>query len=159
MILLLAIICLFFTFGTVARNRIWQSEISLWEDAVAKGWRKGRTHGLLAHAYQRAGQDDRAIIEYKKVVELSPDDFIARNNLAAAYLKEKMYPEAEEALQSAMRLSPKSTAVFFNLGLLYGAQGRSDEAKAALHEALRLNPDYREAQDALDALSVSGSNR
>jgi len=141
-----------FAFLTISRNRVWHSEVALWEDAVSKSPAKGRTHGALGHAYQRAGELVKAEKAYMEAVRLSPQDYIARNNLGAIYLKQRRYDHAVDQFKSVLALAPTTVATHFNLGLAYAALGRLAEAEASFAVAVRLKPDYREARDNLASL-------
>lgn len=137
---------------TVSRNRVWRSEVTLWEDAVSKSPAKGRTHGALGHAYQRAGRGEDAVRAYADALRLVPSDYIARNNLGSLFLKQGRYADAAGEFKRAIEYSPTTAVAHFNLGLADAALGRLVEAETAFSEAVRLKPDYREARENLAAL-------
>lgn len=137
---------------TFSRNRTWQSEVAIWEDAVRKSPNKGRTHGALGHAYERAKMLQEAEREYVEALRLFPADHIAANNLGSVYLKQKRYPEAVNQFRNVIALVPTTTVAHFNMGLAYWATGSFTEAKSAFEEAIRLKPDYVEARKNLAAL-------
>lgn len=139
-------------FLTLSRNRVWRSEVTLWEDAVSKSPAKGRTHGALGHAYQLAGRFVEAEKAYVKAVRLAPQDYIARNNLGAIYLKQRRYGDAVDQFKGVLAQVPETVAAHFNLGLAYAALGRLSEAETSFAEAVRLKPDYREASENLTAV-------
>lgn len=68
---------------TITRNQVYQSEISLWEDTVAKSPGKARAHNNLGYAYVQAGRKSEAIREFGIALELDPEYYKARNNLDA----------------------------------------------------------------------------
>lgn len=138
--------------GTIRRNAVWQSEITLWQDVVAKSPAKARGYGALGHAFQRAGRLQEAEQSYRSAIRLAPTDHIALNNLAAIYLKQQRYQEASTALERSITLAPATAAAHFNLGLARGRLGNWQQAEAAFAEALRLKPDYREAAANLAAI-------
>jgi hypothetical protein len=137
---------------TFSRNRVWRSEVTLWEDAVRKSPAKGRAYGALGHAYQREGRMAEAEKVYKDAVRLAPADYIARNNLGAIYLKQRRYADAAGEFKRAIELFPSTAAAHFNLGLADAALGSLVEAEASFSEAIRLKSDYREARENLAAL-------
>lgn len=138
---------------TIFRNRVWQSEVTLWEDAVSKSPVKGRPHGALGHAYQRAGRTDEAVKAYRDAVRFSPGDSIAGNNLGSIFLTRKRYAEAIDEFEKVIKLSPSTAAAHFNLGLAYAALGRLAAARESFTEAVRVKPDYREARENLAVLN------
>jgi len=148
----IVIIVSILVFLTLSRNRVWRSEVTLWEDAVKKSPAKGRTHGALGHAYQRAGEFVKAEKAYMEAVRLAPQDYIARNNLGAIYLKQRRYDLAVAQFKGVLAFAPATAATHFNLGLAYAALGRLGEAETSFAEAVRLKPDYREARENLAAV-------
>lgn len=148
----IAIIASVSTALTISRNLVWRSEVTLWEDAAAKSPAKGRTHGALGHAYQRSGRLVEAERAYMEAIKLTPQDYIAKNNLGALYLKQRRYGEAVDQFNGVLAIAPTTAAVHFNLGLVYAALGRLAEAETSFVEAVRLKPDYREARENLSVL-------
>jgi protein O-mannosyl-transferase len=74
-------IVLFLTGATVVRNRVYQSEILLWQDTVKKSPRKARAYNNLGYAYYLSGDLDKARKAYTKALELNPASVVSRNNL------------------------------------------------------------------------------
>lgn len=66
---------------TITRNQVYQSEISLWKDTVAKSPGKARAHNNLGYAYMQAGRKSEAIMEFGIALKLDPGYYKARNNL------------------------------------------------------------------------------
>ncbi len=74
------LLCLLAAF-TVRRNRVYASEITLWEDAVEKSPLKARPHNNLGYAYYLAGRHEEAEREYRAALQCDPEFFKARRNL------------------------------------------------------------------------------
>ena len=66
---------------TILRNQVYGSEISLWEDTVAKSPNKARVHNNLGYAYLPAHRIDEARREFSTALELDPQLYQARYNL------------------------------------------------------------------------------
>jgi protein O-mannosyl-transferase len=77
----LALMTLVFSGVTYARNTLWKTEISLWQDVVEKSPNKARPHNNLGFAYASQGQRDGAIAEYQTALRLKPDSYEARQHL------------------------------------------------------------------------------
>ncbi len=60
-----------FSIGTVARNRIWSSPLTLWEDA-ALNQGTGRAHMNYGLALEAEGRSQEAFRQFQKAVELNP---------------------------------------------------------------------------------------
>jgi tetratricopeptide (TPR) repeat protein len=70
---------------TYHRNRVWGSDIALWEDAVARSPRKSRVHFQLGFAYFRVGRCEDAERHYEIASRLAAPDFRLYYNWAMAY--------------------------------------------------------------------------
>ena len=66
---------------TLARNEVYRSEISLWEDTVSKSPNKARAYNNLGYAYSLAGRDCDAGNAYREALRLDPGYGKAANNL------------------------------------------------------------------------------
>jgi tetratricopeptide (TPR) repeat protein len=66
---------------TVRRNRVYATEITLWEDTIQQSPFKARPHNNLGYAYQLAGRAEDAKREYQRALELDPNYALARRNL------------------------------------------------------------------------------
>ena len=71
---------------TLARNRIWNDDLLLWSDTVAKSPGKARPHYNLGVALLRDGQVEEAGESFRAAVSLDPDDDY--NWAALGYLSE-----------------------------------------------------------------------
>lgn len=84
-------LCVLAWLGTasVARNRVYASEVALWQDAVAKSPRKSRPHQNLGYALRMTGDIDGAIQEFRTALALDPANLLARRNLLEAWDAQK----------------------------------------------------------------------
>jgi len=95
----------------------------------------------------RRGAD--ALIPLSKLVELSPDNFDAHNNLGMA-LRESGNPGAAVAsFRHALRIKPDYAEAYNNLGLTLCGLGHTTEAEEYFRRALAFRPDYAEIHNNL----------
>jgi Flp pilus assembly protein TadD len=88
-----------------------------------------KTMNLLAVAYLRHGQEEKAIDTLKEAVAKT-DDLDTRNNLGFAYIMAGQVGSAITILETVV-IDPKATAQQRqNLALAYGLAGREDDARA-----------------------------
>lgn len=66
---------------TVSRNQVYQNEVALWEDTVAKSPNKARAHNNLGYAYLLAQRKEEARRELTVALQLDPQLYQARYNL------------------------------------------------------------------------------
>jgi hypothetical protein len=67
--------------ATIARNRIFASEVLLWQDTVKKSPVKARVHNNLGYAYYLSGNYEKAREAYIRALKLNPRSVVTRNNL------------------------------------------------------------------------------
>jgi len=74
------LLCVLLAF-TVRRNAAYATEITLWEDTVAKSPAKARPHNNMGYAYQLAGRFVEAEREYRAALACDPGFYKSRYNL------------------------------------------------------------------------------
>ncbi|MHC4198063.1 MAG: tetratricopeptide repeat protein, partial [Planctomycetota bacterium] len=149
----LAGVVLFYGVCTYQHNKVWATEIALWEDTVKKSPAKVRPHYNLGHACQSDGQVERAKAEYKICVELYNSAFFnARNkvemdccgraftNLGDVYINEKQYKRAIPLLETAREISRYNGKAHSCLGMAYVMTGRLSEGEDEMSLALGIEP-------------------
>lgn len=107
-----------------------------------------RAYDNLGLCYYYENQNDRAIANYNKAIELdrgsqhpSPWPYL---NLAITQQFLGQFSNAETNLHKAIELEPSLAPAHFQLGTLLEARGQLKEAVVELQEAVRLNPNYPE---------------
>ena len=93
-------------------------------------------HRNLGLAFYRTGMLDEALREFRRVVELRPDDVGARFHLGLAHLRLGKWGDALADFEIASKQRGAKAAVFVNLALAQERVGRLDDARAALEESL-----------------------
>jgi len=135
--------------ASYARNSVWKTNISLWQDVVKKSPSKARPHYNLAVAYTTQGRDDEAVREFQAAIRVNPRYFEARYNLAKAYTRQGRISDAIKEFQEAAEINPGDADVHYNLGLAYNRQGRVSEAIREYRFATALKPAYFRAHNNL----------
>jgi len=97
---------------------------------------------IFDHAAELAakGQDEAAIAEWKKALEINPDDPMANNNLGTHLLKRGQPDDALPRFQKAVDLKPDYADAQNNLGIVLLQKGRVGEAVEHLEKAEEINP-------------------
>ena len=115
------------------------------EAATATEERLTRAHMLLATLYQDAGDYDRAVERYRRVLEQTPQDVPALNNLAYTLAVHKARPaDALPVAQKARLLAPANPEVADTLGWVHHLLGQRAPALRFLTQALRAAPENPE---------------
>jgi predicted Zn-dependent protease len=107
------------------------------------------SHMLSARNFESRSLYAEAVREWKKALDLAPDDIRAQAGLANALIQARDYASALPLLKKLLAASPDSAG----LRVLFGASllglEQPEEAAAQLEEALKLDPHYPPAHAAL----------
>ena len=103
------------------------------------GWK------MLGATRNQTGRVQESLVPIQKLIELSPEDAGAHNNLGVVLKNLKRLDEAEVSYRHAVALRSDYTAAHNNLGNTLQELGRLDEAEASCRQAISLQPDFAEA--------------
>lgn len=108
------------------------------EQAVARDERLAAPRLLLAGLYEEAGEHDKAIALYRRLLEIAPDNAVVLNNLAFALaVRENNLEEALPMAEKAYALSKQNPNMADTLGWIHHLAGQNDRAVELLEEAVR----------------------
>ncbi len=139
------------SFATQQRNRVWNSEATLWRDVTLKSPRNGR--GLMNYglALMAKGDYESARSYFERALVLLPNYAHAETNLGIALGELGHDREAEQHFFRAMTLSDVPVAHLFFARYLR-ARARDTEARKVLETGLALQADRWDLRLALLAL-------
>ncbi|MEW6750772.1 MAG: tetratricopeptide repeat protein [Candidatus Latescibacterota bacterium] len=133
-----------------ARGPVWQSELSLWREAVRRAPGMYRVQANLGKALQLAGDTTGARLAYQRAIALDPRRADAHNNLATlqheaarrapATQRQALLGEAVAGYRRALERAPRSAEIAQNLADACAQQGEVEEAAALYERALRTAP-------------------
>ncbi|MDH5399682.1 MAG: FG-GAP-like repeat-containing protein, partial [Cyclobacteriaceae bacterium] len=101
-----------------------------------------QTARTLGIAYLEENRLDEAEEQFKKLVELAPDEALGYANLGVVYIRLNKYPEAEENLKKALSLDPNDPEIRLNLSLVYEMTNKPEESLDQLEKSADLAPDH-----------------
>ena len=125
---------------TLKRNYIWQSEISLWEDAVKKAPEDVKSINALGVAYIKARKNDKARSVFQKGLNVDPFNHKFHINMGILFKNDGNLDKAEEHFKLAASISTDYLA-FINLGSVYLERDLYFEGIQEFNKALRNKPD------------------
>jgi tetratricopeptide (TPR) repeat protein len=118
--------------------------IEEFKKVIAKNDKYPGAHYSLGAAYLVGLSDaiyPEAAEEFRKELELNPNDYNSHFQLGAIELKQHKLPEAQADLSRATELDPKNPDAYVSLGQLYNELNRTSDAEAALRKAIALTTD------------------
>lgn len=132
-------------FLTIQRNRVYTSEVTLWQDTVVKRPHNARARYNLGVVLVERGQPTDAIAQYEQALRIKPDYAEVHYNLGITLAQLGRTTEAIAHYQQALQIKPGMTVAHDNLGTTLMTQGRVPEAIGQYEQALRIDPDDAEA--------------
>ena len=143
---------------TLERNRIYSTELAIWQDTAAQAPWSARAHNNLGTALHHQGRLAEAITEYQKAAELKPEYGKAYNNWGAALFDEGRYAEAVGPCRQAVRIAPQAFESHSNLANALNHSGQYEEAIGEFQRALQLDPTNAAVHNDL-AIALTASGR
>lgn len=112
--------------------------------AIAENDSLPGAHYSLGAAYlQNMGEMNfsEAAAEFRKELEISPNDVLSHSQLGYIAMKQHDFPEAETQLLRASTLAPQDPDIDLMLGQLYIEMNQTTKAEAALSRSIELTRD------------------
>lgn len=95
----------------------------------------------LAHVEKGAMPDSVAEMEYRILLEFTPQDLATRSLLGMALLRQGKLTEAEKEFRLILQSNPKNFDALDSLGLVLSKQKRYGEALPIFLAAIKIHPD------------------
>jgi len=108
------------------------------------GAKQSIVYSQMAKSHEQLKQGDQAVANFRKAMELSPENDTYRKALAQYYLNEKKYEEALN-LYAEGGGGAQADQALFALGQKLSNQGNSQVAMLAFEKVLKINPQNAEA--------------
>lgn len=126
------------------RNKVWRTEISLWEDAVSKAPNKPRANYTLGVYYFRAKRYADALKYYALALKYKPLYPEAYYRLGEYYFHMGNVEKAVANYRQAIQINPEFFAAYLNLALVCRNSGDYASARRYFKKAMELTsePEY-----------------
>lgn len=99
-------------------------------------------HINLGVAYERKGEFDNALLEYKKAAKKLSVAYFYMGNI---YFQKKDFDKAEKSYKKSIKKNPQHADSYNNLAwLYYSTQRYIEEAEELVKKAIALNPEKKE---------------
>ena len=142
----------FYASVTVARNRDWKDDLSLWTKTRETSPNSSIVHGNLGRAYHNLGMLKEAEDSYQTAIQVNPSDFKAYYNLGTLYEEQGDIRNAVRYYKRTTELNPGFVDSHFNLANIYAQMGMLEEAVPHLKKAVEFKPGDFEARNNLGVL-------
>ena len=99
----------------------------------------------LGLAYFRLGDNEKALQNYSKAIELNSHDAVLYDNLGIIYFQNHDYKKTMDLYKTAISLDPHFADAYCNLGSTYGTLGQLDSAIVNFKKAIEYDPENANA--------------
>jgi len=144
-IILGSLVVIMFCVLTIQRNKVWQTQIALWEDVVSKSPHKARSHLNLGSAYLRKKKYDSALLSFMKTVELDQLNTIAYSNIGIIYEETGNNALALDYYNKAIDSDAGFPDIFSNRGIVYMNLNQAEKALFDFNKAIEIDPNFYKA--------------
>jgi tetratricopeptide (TPR) repeat protein len=135
----------------------WKDSASLWTHALSCASANIVARDNLAAALVQKGEVEDGILQYRKALEIKPDDAGSRNNMGIALFVTGDLEGAIAEYRKVIEFNPAYEDAHYNLGIALFQKGNLEGAIAQYRTALELKPDDENAHKNLgDALLKQG---
>lgn len=131
----------FYSTLTVRRNRIWKNSITLWEDCVKKDPNGALAHTYLGGAYMKRGFKDKAVVEFKRALQINPKRASVWANLAYIDINNGQLEEAFKKIRLALYFEADNYEAHNALGMYYMCKTKYNRAIVEFQRTLELQPE------------------
>ncbi len=107
-----------------------------------------------ADIYMDKEKDDKAEEILHEILEETPDTMNIFNTLGVIYRKKGDYQAALKQYEKALKVHPNEPYILYNTGRLFVDMKDLDQAAKLFRRALACNTEFKEAQEALDAIEI-----
>ena len=129
-------ICVVLLVLTLGRVHVWQTEETLWAEAVERSPNKVRPRIQLA----RVSSAERALGLLERAKEIAPSDAGVASELGRIRFEAGQTAEALSEFGRALAISPTDPRAHNNRGVALAALGQNDAARQDFKRALELDP-------------------
>ena len=139
------VIAILFGSLNVAKGRVWENELTLWEFTSKKYPLDSRAHYNLGSEYRRLGDLERAEKGFLLATKHDPEHFLALNNLGIIYDMRGEFQKALDYYNKALKAKPDLHMAAYNLAAIHKDLGNIDESTKFYNIFISIKPEYYDA--------------
>jgi protein O-mannosyl-transferase len=142
---------------TFQRNKDYGSDLSIWQDTIAKAPGNERAQNNMGNALAKRNRMDEAVDHFETALKINPDFIECHNDFGVALADHGRFDEAIVHYDKLLKAKPEDFVAHNNLGNALANRGQFDKAIVHYQKALELRPTYAQAQNNLGtALAARG---
>jgi len=151
-----AVLVPLFMILTIARNQVWSSEVSLWEEATSRSPQVAEAWYGLGDAQRFAGSLELSVSSYETALKKDDTHLDSWNNLGIVKAQMGDHHGARRAWKSALKVKRTYCKAHANLGFLASQRGDIEDAIVEFRTTLTYCPNNLVAHYGLGTIYADG---
>ncbi len=148
----LATLCCVLSFLTFQRNKVWATELTLWEDCLSKSPENIRAHMRLGKYYFDRNELEKSLEYFEGLSAARPEFYSAWTNIGVIHAIHKNYADSIAAFRRVLELSPEIETHHDNLAKVLAEANRIGEAREHLQKCIETFGDKGPCQSRLNRI-------
>lgn len=136
----LGVMTVLYGWQIVRHSRHFADLEALWTHVIANNERSWIAHNNLGLVYRGQGKIEAAIREFRKTVEIVPENIQARTNLGIYYYAFGRHEEALAEFEQVLKIDANYAHAYNNIGLVHLNAGRDELAREFFATAIAKDP-------------------
>jgi len=104
----------------------------------------------MAHYDGELLPDSVALVEYRMVISMNPEDTVTRNKIGMVYIRQGKLDKARKEFMDILEIAPDDFDALDSLGIVSGMEGSYKEAVQWFEKALKARPGDEGAKSRLE---------
>ncbi len=165
----ITVVLVLFSLKTFTRNKDWKDNFSLFASGVEATPNSSRVQSSLGSSYREMGEKEtdtnkraalfqKAIVYYKKAIEILPDNTEALYNAGVSYYGMGDRYNALKTYEQTLKVSPEYTHAANNAGVIHFERKDYENAKKYFLQALKYDTNNSDALGNLGAINHNLGN-
>lgn len=139
---IISCVLILLAFVSFNRAKVWKNGETLWTDAIEKYPQVAGSWGGRGTYYRSKKKYNKALLDFKKAIELNPNEHMFYSNRGNIYFDIGKDEEALKDYNNCLRLQKDDENALANRGAIYGRRKQYTNAIADLTNAIELKPDF-----------------
>jgi len=143
--LALGVFTLFFSIKTFAQSKVWENDLTLWDDAIRQDQSSAMTYYNRGTYLMNEKKYKEALDDFNKTIELNNRYANAYFNRGKVLLDNNRLDEAMSDFNKVIELKPLNADAYYSRGVIYFNRKNYEASIKEYTKAIELKPDFSDA--------------
>lgn len=129
--------------------------LALLKEADSKEPNNPDTLYRIGYMYEKLGDSDEALHQYKNALEFDKNNAYFHNSIASIYRAKEEFASARMHLNASLDIDPQNPVTHYNYGNLLVDMKNTEQALEMYEKAVELEPEFTQAQEEIVKLKTA----